>query len=267
MRHHADDERVAQLRASRAAFVHQVARVEQPVDEHQGRVQELAQHHRGEVPFAAPLTKALDASALTVRGGTPLRHIARRRSRARCALRNIDVGVETEQQCQAVPIDLGNECTGPAMRRRLGKRSDDVAVFDGKQWLRGELPGDSRSDPLQAGAVRRIFVSRHRPFRVVLAEQTAVTELDARLTHDRLHEVLRDINGCITRNESRSLGLGQSLLQAAKESRPDARLDRALAGEEPAQFVRELRRDSDVRVLQDPQRGMGETSGIGPRID
>jgi hypothetical protein len=45
VRHQADDEDVAQLRASRPALVHQVAGVEQPVDEHQRRVQELAQHH------------------------------------------------------------------------------------------------------------------------------------------------------------------------------------------------------------------------------
>src|SRR5262249_7082399 len=189
--------------------------------------------------------------------------------------RKIGVGGETEEQRQAVAIDLRHERPRSAVRRRLGERCNDVGVFGREERPRGELRGDARRDPLEAGAVRRVLVGGDASPDVDvldvldvlgMAEETGVAELGARLAHDRLDEVLHDVDGCAARNESRSLGVRQLLLQPPKELRPDARLHGALPREQPAELVSELRRDADVRVLQRPQRGMRETGRVGPRI-
>ncbi len=139
-------------------------------------------------------------------------------------------------------------------------------MFGREQRLIGELFGDARYDPLEAGAVSRVIVGRDCSIRLVLTEETRVANLAARLTHDRPDEFQRDVDGGIARHEARSFRPRKPVLQPAKQLRPDARLAVALPREQPSEVVRKLRRDADVRILQHPQRRVGEAGGIRPGI-
>src|ERR1700752_2424810 len=101
-------------------------------------------------------------------------------------------------------------------------------MLGGKEGPRGEVLGDARRDALEADAVRRVLVGGDGVLGVVLAEQTRVAELGARLAHDRLDEIQCGVDGSIAGDKDRSLGTRQPLLQLAKEPRPDALLRGAL---------------------------------------
>src|SRR5262249_57349554 len=64
VRHHADDEDVAQLLAARPALVHEVPGIEEAIHEDDGVIEELAEDDRSEVRLAAAVAQALDPSLL-----------------------------------------------------------------------------------------------------------------------------------------------------------------------------------------------------------